>query len=226
MRTLFTADLHLGHENILRFCDRPFETIEEHDRVLVGLWNSVVAPADTVYVIGDFAHKVHPRRMRQLFDSLRGEKHLIIGNHDKGATHSLPWASVSDRVAVSVDGTRLMLDHYPGRSWHGSNRGVIQLYGHVHGRLPDLWNALDVGVDRWNYMPVDLPQILARLAEIPRPADEPIGPTDEEGIASVDRGETVEWGDALNRIDAAIERGTRPHEDEDEDDDEPTGPRI
>jgi predicted transcriptional regulator len=31
---------------------------------------------------------------------------------------------------------------------------------------------------------------------------------DAEGIASVDRGETVEWGDALHRIDAAIARGT------------------
>jgi len=30
---------------------------------------------------------------------------------------------------------------------------------------------------------------------------------DGEGIAAVDRGDTVEWGDALTRIDAAIARG-------------------
>lgn len=171
-RVLFTADLHLGHGNILRFCDRPFADIYEHDRVLGELWNSVVTPNDTVYVVGDFAHKMHPRRMRQVFDGLRGEKHLVIGNHDNGAVRALPWASVSDRVSISVDGQRLLLDHYPGRSWHGSNRDVIQLFGHTHGRLDDLWNAADVGVDRWNYMPVDLPQILARLADIPRPADD------------------------------------------------------
>lgn len=179
-RVHFTADLHLGHQNILRFCDRPFETIEEHDRVLAELWNSVVAPSDTVYVIGDFAHKMHPRDMRRVFDSLRGTKHLVSGNHDTGATKSLPWASVSERTSVSVDGQRLLLDHYPSRSWHGSNRGTIQLFGHTHGRLPDLWNAADVGVDRWNYMPIDLPQILARLAEIPRPVDEEDEALDEE----------------------------------------------
>lgn len=171
-RVLFTADQHLGHTNILRFCNRPFETIEEHDRILVELWNSVVSPSDVVYMIGDFAHKMHPRRMRQVFDELRGVKHLVVGNHDNNAVKSLPWASVSERLAVSVDGQRLLLDHYPGRSWSGSNRGTIQLFGHTHGRLPDLWNAADVGVDRWNYMPIDLPQILARLAEIPRPSDQ------------------------------------------------------
>jgi len=183
-RTLFTADTHFGHENILRFCNRPWATIEEHDRALVELWNAVVAPADTVYVVGDFAHKVHPRRLRAIFESLRGEKHLVIGNHEKTPTLQLPWASVSERLTVTVDGQRLLLDHYPGRSWHGSSRGVVQLYGHVHGRLPDLHNAGDVGVDRWGYMPTTLPQIIARLAEIPRPSfdaddeieDEPSGP--------------------------------------------------
>lgn len=168
-RTLFTADLHLGHENILRFCNRPWGSIEEHDRGLVELWNAVVAPDDRVFVVGDFGHKVHPRRMRDLFDSLRGQKHLILGNHDNGGTLSMPWASVSERLVVTVDGQRCLLDHYPGRSWHGSNRGVVQLYGHVHGRLPDLHNAADVGVDAWAYMPTTLPQIMARLAEIPRP---------------------------------------------------------
>jgi predicted transcriptional regulator len=31
---------------------------------------------------------------------------------------------------------------------------------------------------------------------------------DSEGLAAVDRGDTVEWGDALDRIDTAIARGT------------------
>lgn len=176
----FTADLHLGHENIIRYCSRPWTTIEEHDQALIELWNAVVAPADTVYVVGDFAHKVHPRDMRKAFDRLRGVKHLVAGNHDNGGTKSLPWASVSERVTVTVDGQRCLLDHYPGRSWRGSNRGVIQLYGHTHGRIDDLWNAADVGVDRWNYMPTDMPAIRARLAEIPRPGDDATDDLEDE----------------------------------------------
>ena len=174
-RTLFTADLHLGHANILKFCDRPFRDIQQHDEMLVLNWNACVAPADTIYVVGDFAHKIDPIRLRRTFERLHGVKHLILGNHDPKQTRALPWASVSERAVVSVDGQRLLLDHYPGRSWHGSNRGTVQLYGHVHGRLPDLWNAADVGVDRWDFMPVTWPQIRARLANIPRPE----GPVDD-----------------------------------------------
>lgn len=182
-RVWFTADLHLGHENILRFCKRPFDSIGQHDEALIANWNSVVGPSDTIFVVGDFAHKMDPSRVRRIFERLSGEKHLVIGNHDPRHTQELPWASVSERLAVSVDGARLLLDHYPGRSWAGSNRGVTQLFGHTHGRLEDLWNACDVGVDRWGYTPVSWPQIRARLAAIPRPEalvesveDEPSGP--------------------------------------------------
>lgn len=183
-RVHFTADLHFGHANIIRFCGRPWATIDEHDRCLVQNWNAVVGPRDIVYVVGDFAYKAHPQRLRALFDALRGRKHLVIGNHDLTPTRSLPWESVSERSVISVNGTRLVLDHYPGRSWSGSNRGTLQLFGHTHNRLPNLFNACDVGVDAWGYLPVDLPQILARLAEIPRPScdidnefeDEPSGP--------------------------------------------------
>lgn len=183
-RTLFTADLHFGHANILRFCSRPFADIDAHDRALVENWNAVVGPRDIVYVVGDFAYKCHPQRLKQLFDALRGHKHLVVGNHDLTPTRSLPWETVSERAVVSVDNVRLVLDHYPGRSWAGSNRGSIQLFGHTHGRLPDLHNACDVGVDRWGYMPTTLPQIVARLAEIPKPTydeddvaeDDPSGP--------------------------------------------------
>lgn len=176
--THFTADTHFGHENILRFCSRPFATIEEHDECIIASWNAIVRPGDTIYHIGDFAHRCHPRRLRSIFDRLIGEKHLVIGNHDRGSTRTLPWASVSERVTIAVDGQRLVLDHYPGRSWNGSNRGAVQLYGHVHGNIPDLWNACDVGIDRWGYAPTSWPLIAARLADIPRP--EPVPSTDED----------------------------------------------
>lgn len=166
-KTWFTADTHFGHANILRFCERPWPSIEEHDLGLIELWNSAVAPGDTVFHLGDFAYKMHPREMLKVFNSLNGIKHLIRGNHDSSTTEALPWASVSERLTTSVNGQRLVLDHYPLRSWHGSNRGTISLFGHVHNRIQNYTNSCDVGVDAWSFMPVDLSSILRRLAEVP-----------------------------------------------------------
>lgn len=170
----FTADCHFGHGSIIRMAGRPFSSVEEHDQTLVDNWNSVVAPADTVFVVGDFAHKADNDRARKIFDRLRGTKHLVVGNHDGEFVRTqLPWASVMDRVKLTVDGQKIVCDHYPMRSWEGVRSGAIQLFGHVHNRL-DTWpNSLDVGVDAWGYRPVTLLDIRARLdAALPHTMEE------------------------------------------------------
>jgi len=165
----FTADPHLGHANIIRHCSRPFPHISAHDEALIANWNSVVGESDTVYVIGDFAFR-SARAVAGSFWRLNGDKHLIVGNHDGTHVRKLPWASISERrVLNGVDGVDLVLDHYPGRSWYGMSHGRVQLYGHVHGAIDDLWNACDVGVDRWDYRPVSIDQVLERIEGLPRP---------------------------------------------------------
>ena len=52
-KIFFTSDLHFGHENVLRFDNRPFETVEEMDDELIKRWNDKVAKGDLVYVLGD-----------------------------------------------------------------------------------------------------------------------------------------------------------------------------
>ena len=45
----FTSDTHFNHENILKFCNRPFKDITEHDQKLIENWNSKISPDDTVF---------------------------------------------------------------------------------------------------------------------------------------------------------------------------------
>ncbi len=54
VKTFVISDLHLGHENILKFCERPYSSIEEHDAHIISSWNSVVSSDDNVYMLGDF----------------------------------------------------------------------------------------------------------------------------------------------------------------------------
>lgn len=185
-RIFFTADLHLNHAAILRMCARPFDTIEHHDQALVDNWNAVVGPSDQVFVVGDFAHKADPAKVRKIFHRLRGAKHLIIGNHDGEFVRTqLPWSTVVDRMKITVDGQKIVLDHYPMRSWQGAHSGAIQLFGHVHNRLETWPNSTDVGVDAWAYKPVTLPEIRARLdAALPHELEEEI--LAEPGEVSLD----------------------------------------
>ena len=154
-------------------CSRPFGNIEEHDECIIAAWNDTVAPGDTIYHLGDFAYRTHSKRIRQIFDRLHGEKHLILGNHDHkyGATphptQALPWASQSQLTEVVVDGQTLVLCHYALRSWRNMRRGAIQLFGHSHGRMPGTRQSTDVGVDVMGYVPVTLPEIKSRLAMLP-----------------------------------------------------------
>jgi calcineurin-like phosphoesterase family protein len=64
-KTWFIADTHFGHASILRFCSRPWQSIEDHDQALIELWNSVVAPGDTIFHLGDFAYKCTRARCRE-----------------------------------------------------------------------------------------------------------------------------------------------------------------
>lgn len=77
----FTSDLHLGHENIISFCDRPYSSLEEMNDALIDNWNSVVDPDDRVWVLGDLAMG-QLRHTVPLLGRAHGTKILVAGNHD------------------------------------------------------------------------------------------------------------------------------------------------
>lgn len=168
MTTFFTADPHFGHARIIDMCQRPFEDLRAMETALIDNWNEVVGDDDDVHIVGDFAYKIGGQVLWRLFERLKGKKHLTVGNHDRTEVLRLPWASKPEhRRHLVIDGQSVVLDHYAGRTWYRSNRGSIQLYGHSHGRLPGNDQSLDVGVDAWDFTPVTLPEIRARLATLP-----------------------------------------------------------
>jgi calcineurin-like phosphoesterase family protein len=176
----FTADQHFGHQNVIKFGDRPFTSVDEMDRDMIAMWNAVVRPGDVVWHLGDLAYKCHPQRLNQVFSALNGTKNLIRGNHDLKPTLALGWASVQDFKEIAVDGQRMSLFHYGMRVWPGQHRGAIMLYGHSHGRLPGYSATMDVGVDNVGFSPIDIDSIRARLADLPSFKIEDAGDQDNE----------------------------------------------
>lgn len=161
MAVWFTSDTHFGHKNIIKYSNRPFNSVDEMDEAMIAEWNARVKPDDEIYHNGDFAFHKNPDRY---LSRLNGIKHLIIGNHDSDVClSSYHWASVQPYKELVVNNTKLVLCHYAMRVWNRSHHGALMLYGHSHGSLPGSSQSLDVGVDCWDYRPVNLYEIQDRM---------------------------------------------------------------
>jgi calcineurin-like phosphoesterase family protein len=126
----FTADFHLGHKNIIRYCNRPFQTVEEMNQEILERLNSRAKANDILYFLGDFC--IGPRTWAAEFrQKIRCKKiFALAGNHDKETrklTQEFTW--LNDLAEVSLNGQRIVLCHYALRVWNQSSRGAWHLYG-------------------------------------------------------------------------------------------------
>ncbi|MBE6440770.1 MAG: metallophosphoesterase [Desulfovibrio desulfuricans] len=177
MAIYLISDTHFGHEKILRYCRRPFQSVFEMNECMFDNWASCVRQNDTVYHLGDvaFGGMEDVVRIVKRIRTLPGKKFLIPGNHDmrhpgllsEAFTGVLP--PIFQTTAQTADGkaVRMVLCHYPMMTWNMEFSGAIQLYGHVHGRIPGNTRQMDMGVDVWDFRPARLEQVLLRMAELP-----------------------------------------------------------
>lgn len=161
MTTFFTADEHFGHQNIIKYCKRPWKWADEMDEALIENFNSVVTDDDIVYHLGDFCWKKSPD---VYLSRLKGrEHHLIIGNHDNKQECLKVFNSVNDVKMIQAGKTHIWLSHYAHRVWPRSHYGVLHFFGHSHGTLavfPQREKLIDVGVDNMGYKPRSIDQLL------------------------------------------------------------------
>lgn len=178
VRTFFTADEHYGHAAIIKHTNRidprtgeQFADVNRHDAHLIDMHNAIVGPRDRVIHVGDFAFRCDSSRMRAILQRLNGQHFLVVGNHDSAETLALPWAAVPKQImVVNLGEATVTCCHYAMRVWPAFDKS-IHAFGHSHGRLPGNTKSCDVGVDCWNLRPVSLPEIQARLAATPTPAE-------------------------------------------------------
>jgi len=168
MTIWFTSDTHFRHQNIIRYCTRPFGDIEFHDQELIKRWNNKVHPDDVVYHLGDFAFG-SPEQWQRIIESLNGCINLVKGNHDHSdklkKLKELPGKNLNflgHYHEIKVDDEEMdvtqviVLFHYPIESWNKRHHGSWHLHGHCHGSLtsPDYQARLDVSVDNHDYSPI------------------------------------------------------------------------
>lgn len=175
MAEWWTSDSHFGHRNIIKYCDRPFKTMDGQpdmdamNRALTERWNEVVGPGDTVFHVGDFS-LANVGRVRDYRKKLNGRVVLIRGNHDHSADKMLAagFDEVHKELYIERSGVRIYMHHEPMPWSHWKAQADMHLCGHVH----EAWKTkntsisgptVNVGVDQWGYRPVSLSDLLASI---------------------------------------------------------------
>jgi calcineurin-like phosphoesterase family protein len=150
--TWVISDTHFGHENILKFCNRPFRDEAHMNRTMIERWCHHVKNEDTIYHLGDFGYlkgsqtyKTTEQQMQELLSILPGKKILIRGNHDKSTKRMLEYGFdfVCDSLYLIVEGIAghggcpVLLNHYPLREpppnfSRDGQAPVFVLHGHIH----------------------------------------------------------------------------------------------
>lgn len=173
-QTFITADTHFGHAEACELFDRPFASASEMNAEFITTCNNLMGPDDLLYHVGDFVGGVQPKRAKieqaAAFRSQLtvGRIILVQGNHDsKDSKYRAIFDEVYDIISVNgwrEGSERVVLSHYPLQCWQGNRHGSLHCYGHTHGRLEELGRSTDVGVDCWNYTPIEIDHVLRMLA--------------------------------------------------------------
>ena len=176
-KVYFTSDTHFGHENIIRYCERPFRNAEEMNAELIRRWRETVPEDGIVFHLGDFAHG-GSKLWNDILHALTGRKYLILGNHDMKSLHQGymgQFEHVTQQMTIKVGGQTIVLNHNPFLCYGGSYRDVWQLFGHVHSglashtgldhpRLRMLFTLqYDVGVDNNDFRPISFAEVKAKI---------------------------------------------------------------
>ena len=206
MNRWYTSDSHFGHSKLLRGAYRSFDDVTAMDAALVDAWNSVVAPSDEVWVLGDFAVPATDDNLAW-GKKLNGRKVLVPGNHDwcwlpKDNRLRLRFreqmryrhiAGFDEIVDVPdphlIGGELVALSHFPFTADHTDtarfldqrppDNGGWLLHGHIHEMWRQHDKQINVGADAWALRPVHTDEIAELIAS---------GPNDRPPIASAHLG--------------------------------------
>lgn len=149
------SDTHFYHRNIIRYCNRPFTSVEQMNQVLIENWNSLVKSSDVVFMLGDFALG-NKEQIIELGKQLKGQKVLIMGNHD-GGSYQTYWDAGFEMISryPIIIHEHYILSHDPQPLV--DNGKYANIYGHIHDHDASLHpspRAFCACVERTNYKPV------------------------------------------------------------------------
>jgi calcineurin-like phosphoesterase family protein len=107
------SDTHFFHKNIIRYCSRPWESVDEMNEGLIQRWNESIKDDDVVILAGDvaFTNSSNKLAVQNICRRLAGRKYLVKGNHDGKNEFYLEAGFVDVVDYIVVD--NILIAHYP-----------------------------------------------------------------------------------------------------------------
>jgi calcineurin-like phosphoesterase family protein len=181
MNYWWTSDYHFSHANIIRYCNRPFETVEEMNETIIRKHNERVKPEDTVFFLGDFIFKGGKEggeeKYRHFEKRLNGKFIFIKGNHDRHNSLN----TIISKVYIHYGSKDICMTH---RAEDADPNVPWNFCGHVHEkykikRLNENSIIVNLCVEVWDYYPVAFKQISSVIATFLKEEKKGVGNKDE-----------------------------------------------
>ena len=129
---------------------RGFNSVLEHDNLIIENWNKTISKRDVVYILGDVT--METKKPYHILNKLNGIKKVVGGNHDL-PQHVPELLKYVHSFCAMFKYKGFILTHCPV---HESeiNRFRKNIHGHVHGlSLPDS-RYVNVSCEAVNYTPI------------------------------------------------------------------------
>lgn len=165
----FWSDLHFWHNNIIKYSNRPYVSVDEMNNQLVNAHNSVISADDVVIWVGDVAFKNTADTNALLARLVPAYRILIVGNHD--IEHK---KSEFKRLDFDETHSNYVLDnawctHYP---MNRIPKGVYNIHGHLHTNVTDNPRNYNVSVEVQDYKPKRYTTIIEDMVTVSLDQDE------------------------------------------------------
>lgn len=148
-KTFVTADTHFGHGNIIKYCNRPYGSVQQMNESLINNWNRTVSKDDTVIFLGDLAFR---GRDTDWLNRLNGNIIRVRGNHDY---------SGRDEFDMDYEGENIHFTHWPEAQTVSSGKWNIHGHKHDKGQLVDInRRSMCVSTELTAYKPIELRELL------------------------------------------------------------------
>ena len=163
-----SSDYHLGHANIIKYCNRPFKDVFQMNETIIKRHNERVKPEDFFYFLGDFCFKNSNEsrgegaktKAQEWNERLNGNKIFVKGNHDKNNS----MQTIMTSCIINWAGKEYKLVHNPNEA---DPQYEVNFVGHVHQnwcyRRYGRTKLINVGVDCHSFYPKTFDELLNEL---------------------------------------------------------------